>query len=259
MEGAKDPDEFVLKYGSGRFNLLVDEAISLVEFKAKMLKKQFNLENPNDKIKFLKEISKLLSEIDNKIEQEIFIEKIANENNISKEAIYAEVNKLLYNKDSVQKALKKPIIKKEEENIQISAKTIQRENMILYLLINNFEDVSKKIKDNITNEDFKLSVNKKIFDKIFEINDGNNLLQNLSNIEDEDIQNAISRIVVPDYELSSETKCVNDIVNNYIKERLNVKKTEIINLLEDKEISKEEIKKLEEELSKIIIQLAKMK
>ena len=93
MEGAKDPDEYVIKNGSGRFNLLIENAISLIEFKAKMLKNEYNLQNPNDKIKFLKEISKLLSEVDNKIEQEIFIEKIAKENQISKEAIYAEVNK----------------------------------------------------------------------------------------------------------------------------------------------------------------------
>ena len=45
MEGAKDPDEFIIKYGSGRFNILVENAISLTEFKAKMLKNQYNLEN----------------------------------------------------------------------------------------------------------------------------------------------------------------------------------------------------------------------
>ena len=33
MEGAKDPDEYVIKYGTGQFNLLVEKAISLVEFK----------------------------------------------------------------------------------------------------------------------------------------------------------------------------------------------------------------------------------
>ena len=36
MEGAKDPDEYVIKYGSGRFKLLIDNAISLVEFKIKI-------------------------------------------------------------------------------------------------------------------------------------------------------------------------------------------------------------------------------
>ena len=98
MEGAKDPDEFVIKYGNGRFNLLVEKAISLVEFKAKMIKKNLNLENVNDKIKFLKEVAKLLKNVDSKIEQEIYIDKIAKEHGVSKEAIYAEINKQTGNK-----------------------------------------------------------------------------------------------------------------------------------------------------------------
>lgn len=259
MEGAKDPDEYVVKNGSGRFNLLVEEAISLTEFKAKMLKNQYNLQNPNDKIKFLKEISKLLSEIDNKIEQEIFIEKIAYENQISKEAIYAEVNKLLYTKESPQKILNKTIIKPKEEEIKISPSIIKRENMILHLLISNFEETFNKIKDNIAEDDFKLNINKIIFNKILETQDKQNLLQSLSNIEDEEIQNAISQIVVQDYEINSEEKCIEDIINNYIKERLNSKKAEIINSINNENLSKDEIKKLEEELSLIIIKLAKMK
>ena len=97
MEGAKDPDEYVIKYGSGRFKLLVENAVSLVEFKIKMLKSKYNLEIANDKIKFLKEITKILSNVDNKIEREIYIDKVSEKYNISKEAIYAEVNKVSYN------------------------------------------------------------------------------------------------------------------------------------------------------------------
>ncbi len=103
MEGAKDPDEFIIKYGSGRFNLLVESAISVIEFKTKMLKKNYNLEIANDKIKFLKEVSKLISCIESKIEREIYIDKIASQNSISKEAIYAEINKLLSNKEDIRK------------------------------------------------------------------------------------------------------------------------------------------------------------
>ena len=43
MEGAKDPDEFIIKYGTGRFNMLIDNAISLTEFKIKVLKQNYNL------------------------------------------------------------------------------------------------------------------------------------------------------------------------------------------------------------------------
>ena len=89
MEGAKDPDEYVIKYGNSRFNNLVDKAISLVEFKVKVLKKDLDLDNVNDKIKFLNEIAKLLSTVDNRMEQEVYIDTISREYSISKEAIYA--------------------------------------------------------------------------------------------------------------------------------------------------------------------------
>ena len=69
MEGAKDPDEYVIKYGNARFNNLMDKAISIIEFKAKILKQNLNLENATDKIKFLNEIAKLISNIDNTIEK----------------------------------------------------------------------------------------------------------------------------------------------------------------------------------------------
>ena len=94
LEGAKDPDEYIVKYGNMRFQNAVDKAFSVVEFKVKILKKELNLENTNDKIKFLNEIAKLISKVDNTIEREVYIEKIAKEYDISKEAIYAEVNKL---------------------------------------------------------------------------------------------------------------------------------------------------------------------
>ena len=132
--------------------------------------------------------------------------------------------------------------------------------MILYLLINDFEKMSEKIKYNITEEDFKLEVNKKIFNIIFNLESKENILNSLSNIEDEDVHTQVSQIVVQDYEINSEEKCLDDIINNYIKERLNTKKLEIISAIDNSEnLGKEGISKLEEELSKVIIQLAKMK
>ena len=94
IEGAKDPDEFVVKYGPERFQKQVEKAISLVEYKVKVLKNTLNIEHPNDKIKFLKEIAKVLSKIDNEIEREVYAEKIASEYQISKEIekILATIN-----------------------------------------------------------------------------------------------------------------------------------------------------------------------
>ena len=92
---AKDPDEYIIKYGSGRFKMLMDNAISMIEYKTLMLRKKYNLEIATDKISFLKEVAKMIAEIDSKVEREIYVDKIATSNNISKEAIFADLNKLL--------------------------------------------------------------------------------------------------------------------------------------------------------------------
>ena len=260
MEGAKDPDEYVIKYGSGRFGLLIEKAISLVEFKIKMLKNKYNLENANDKIRFLKEITKILSNVENKIEREIYIDKVSEQYNISKEAIYAEVNKVSY-KEINEKILVKPRLQ-ERKSEAISPAVIKRENMIIYLLINHFRESYEPIVTNITLEDLKLDVNKKIFEKILEstAEESEKILQTIANIEDQEIQSHVSEILVTDYEINSVEKCIEDLINIYNKERLSNRKSEIIKALENSSsLTKEEIAKLEQTLSEIIIELAKNK
>ena len=56
MEGAKDPDEYIIKYGNARFQALIDKALSVIEFKVKLLKQDLDLDSTNDKIKFLNEL-----------------------------------------------------------------------------------------------------------------------------------------------------------------------------------------------------------
>ena len=264
MEGAKDPDEYIIKYGSERFNLLTKNSISLVEFKVKMLKNKYDLNNATDKVRFLKKLTKILSEVDNKIEKEIYISKISEQYSISKEAIYAEVNKEIYkNKSNDLRLLNKPTIKEKNKLVsdEISETVIKREKMILYLLINYYNEVIVDITSNIVKEDFKLPINKEIYEKIIEAQekDKDVILKILSNIEDEEIQSQISEIMVSDYEINSVEKCIEDVIISYTKDRLNTRKIEILKELERKDLNIEDSKVLENELNNIIIELAKIK
>ena len=263
MEGAKDPDEYIIKYGSERFNLLAKNAISLVEFKVKMLRNKFDLDNATDKVRFLKEITKILSEVENKIEREIYISKIAQQYSISKEAIYVEVNKESYkNRSEDAKLLNRTVIRDTiKDEAQIPEAVLKREKMILYLLINYYEEAIIDITSNIVKEDFKLEVNRKIFELITEAkeNDKDKILQNLSNIQNQEIQSQISEIMVSDYEINSVQKCIEDVIISYTKDRLNARKLEILRELESNNLDLEKSKVLESELSNIIIELAKIK
>ena len=133
--------------------------------------------------------------------------------------------------------------------------------MILYLLINHYEEAIIDITSNIIKEDFKLEINQKIFEIITEAKEKNKdkILQILSNVEDQELQSQISEIMVSDYEINSVAKCIEDVILIYTKERLNNRKFEIIKELENSNLLKEDIARLESELSSIIIELAKIK
>ena len=262
MEGAKDPDEYIIKYGNARFQALIDKAISVIEFKVKVLKKDLNLDNTNDKIKFLNEIAKLISKIDNTIEQEIYVEKIAKEYDISKEAIYAEVNKLTYKSNNSEKVLEKakPIIRhKKIENKEIPETIRKRENTVLAILLMGDLNVFQIIKQNLKQEDFKDELNQKIYQKLYEEfeKENNNINSILDNLSEEE-QNHIKAILADDYEIDNIEKAIDDIMQSYEKDKLNERKFEIIELLETN-IEDGQKRDLEKELSNIIIRLAKIK
>ena len=265
MEGAKDPDEYIIKYGNARFQSLVDKALSIIEFKVRLLKKDLDLNSTNDKIKFLNEIAKLISKVDNNIEKEVYIEKISKEYEISKEAIYAEVNKLTYENKQGEKVLDKakPVVR--HINIQkneVSETVKRRENTVLAILLNGDLNVYKIIKQNISKEDFKDEINKKIAEKLYEeLEKGNSNINGILDELGEEEQNHVTEILADDYEIEDVEKAIDDVLRSYEKDKLNNKKISILETLENKELNltQEQKNKLGKELSDIINRLAKMK
>ena len=267
IEGAKDPDEFILKYGPERLNKYIDNAISLVEFKIKNLKKDLNLDVANDKIKFLTEIAKELSRVNNSIEKEVYIDKIALDYKISKEAIYAEINKILYSKENSNKLIErkntvvKPKIVNEEEE-KISSSVVKRENLVIYLLVNYPQEAFQTLHSNIQLDDIKSEKNKKILKKLYEeLEKGNtNTISILDDFKEEEIVNHLSGIMATDFEITELKKCIDDVITNYEKDKLITKRNDIIKKLENtNELTKDEVANLEKELSELIIKLARMK
>ena len=262
IEGAKDPDEYVTKYGPERFMKCVDNAISLVEYKVKILKQSLNIENANDKIKFLKEIAKVLQKIDNEIEKEVYAEKISKEYQISKEAIYAEMNKLAYSTSSSKKTLEraKPRLEQKEQ-VQENSQVDKREKLLIYLLINYPEQSYQKIKNTINLKDIKNEANQTIIKKLYEeFEKGNSNTNNVLNwFEDQDIINEISWILAYDFEITEVNKCIEDVLKIYTKEKVVLERNEIIKMLEQQGLTDEQRGELEARLNAIIIEMAKMK
>lgn len=260
ISGAKDPDEYVLKYGSGQMKKAMDNAISLVEFKVKKLKETLNLNNVSDKIKFLNETSKILLKVENDIEKEVYITKISEQYNVSKEAIYAQLNKLQYAMNQGNKILEKPNAikrypsKEKEENLE---KDNARENLIISLLLNNDKEDFTKIKNVINIDDFKNEKNKKIVQKLYEQFEKGNINNVLNLFEDEELINHITYIMSTDFNITDTKKAIDDILNKLEKEKTLNRKNEILKRMSSSDISKDELLKLEDELRSLSKKLTK--
>ncbi len=264
IEGAKDPDEYIVKFGEGRFRLAMDNAISLVEFTVKNLKKDLNLDNTSDKIKFLNEIAKILSKVENTMEREIYIEKIAKGYNISKEAIYAEVNKLIYAGNKTDKVLQSNT--KEVKRVEIEIKDYiidedlqRRENTIIAILLENNNNIFQKIKEKIKPENFRSEINKKIAKELYnELEKEDCNINKLIDTFDEAMQSHITMLMATDFEIEDVDKAVEDILTKYEKERLENRKREILKQLEIEQDAQKKTQ-LGKELSNVIIALSKIR
>ena len=262
ISGAKDPDEYVLKFGPEKMLKAMDEAISAIEFKIKVLRANLDLNNVNDKVKFLTEIAKILSNVDNNIEREVYIDRISKVYEISKNAIVSEVDKLLYRSlAGVTKFEKSNIVLKDTQEAKIDVATRKREGMVVYLLVDYTKVAFDKIKNVVDLDLIKSEKNKKIIGILYERIDLNNLPENIISLfEDEDDINYVSGILSYDFEISDVNKAIEDIEKAYYKEKLISLRNELILKLENNNDAEEADKKeIENELTNVILELTKMK
>ena len=262
ISGAKDPDEYVLKFGPEKMVKAMDEAISAIEFKIKVLRANLDLNNVNDKVKFLTEIAKILSNVDNNIEREVYIDRISKVYEISKNAIVSEVDKLLYRSlAGVTKFEKSNIVLKDTQDSKIDVATRKREGMVVYLLVDYTKLSFDRIKSVVDLDLIKSEKNKKIIGILYERIDLNNLPENIISLfEDEDDINYVSGILSYDFEISDVNKAIEDIEKVYYKEKLISLRNELILKLENNNDAEEAGKKeIENELTNVILELTKMK
>ena len=266
IEGAKDPDEFVVKYGPERFQMYVNKAISLVEFKVKMLKKSLDLDNVNDKIKFLNEVAKIVAKVENSMEREVYVDKISLEYKVSKDAIYAEINKLLYANSRTEQKLEKKVVPVKSVLIQqdeqpVDVKTKRLESLVIYLLINYPDKSFERLKKLIDNNVIKIERNKAIINKLYEEHEKGNInIENILDLFDDEITvNYLSGIMSSDFEITDVDKCIEDVLVTYRKELLLQRRNEILGKIDNNDLTKEEVANLEAQLNEVIIQLAKIK
>jgi DNA primase len=113
MQGAKDPDEFLKKYGADRFRLLLEQSENQAEYRLDSLKRKYDLTQDEQRVEFLREAAVLVASFPNAVMREIYGTRAASEAaGVTPEAMKVEVSKA-YRKRLAQE-------KRAQEKIDLS-------------------------------------------------------------------------------------------------------------------------------------------
>ena len=91
MQGAKDPDEFIRKFGREAFQRLLDGSENQMEYRLAQLRSKFHLEDPADRVSYLQEAAAMIAKLDSPVEREIYGGRAAETAGIERDTMLAEI------------------------------------------------------------------------------------------------------------------------------------------------------------------------
>jgi len=256
-DDVKDPDEYLNKYGPERLRKCINNSVSLVEFKISILENGLDLNDFDSKVRFLTGVSNILSKIDNNIERDMYIDKIASKYGMSPGPILKEVERGLKTQTKQDVKLDVQSLNKKMQLVVNVRK--RQEQYIIALLLSKKKHLQENIFNEISSEDIENIEVRKIFDFMLSLKGEYdiNKIDILSKIQDEEMMKEITDIMyidISDYE----EDLLHDVLKNKKKEKLYTRRDEILKRLEEN-VSKDESDVLSYELNQTIIELSKLK
>ena len=90
-ENAKDPDEYIQKFGSGAFLGLIEKSESQIDYRLQNIRKQYDLNVPEQKVDYLREVTKLVASFPGNVERQVYAMRVAELTGINAEAVIKEI------------------------------------------------------------------------------------------------------------------------------------------------------------------------
>lgn len=171
MTGAKDPDEFIKKYGTERFAMLLDNSRNPVEFELSKLRTTYDTAQADGKVGYLKEACKLFAGIRNPVEREVYITQTANELAISPQAIKAQIENLdkreSYRQRKQQRAdtniyIGRMAAAKDDLQRRTNLRYAMAEEGVLFCLMKN-PDSYPQVSNRVSEQDFVTDINRQLY------------------------------------------------------------------------------------------------
>ncbi len=93
MQGAKDPDEFLKKFGADRFSLLLDKSENQAEYRLESLRRKYDLTQDDQRVQFLRDAAEFVASLPSAVEREVYGRRAAESAGVSYDAMKLESDK----------------------------------------------------------------------------------------------------------------------------------------------------------------------
>lgn len=129
MRDAKDPDEYLKKFGADRFRILLEESANRVEYQLNAILKKYDLRDDEQKVQYLQESAGLIGSLSSAVQREVYGGRVAEAAGISEDAMRLEVNRALKRRTYQEKKKQEKIDLSPARNLQPKEKSIRYSNL----------------------------------------------------------------------------------------------------------------------------------
>ena len=129
MRDAKDPDEFLKKFGADRFKVLLEESSNRVEYQLNAIRKKYDLREDEQRINYIHESADLICTLGSAVQREVYSGRVAEAGKISPEAMKIEVDKAYKRRIYREKKKQEQIDLAPVKALQPKDRSIRYDNM----------------------------------------------------------------------------------------------------------------------------------
>ncbi len=218
LPSGSDPDTFLREHGREKFLQLIDNSLSVIDYRYRLASEKVDSSTVDGKIYIMKQILHAIAGIDNAVEQDEEIRKLARRISVKEESLYVELRKIKIgsNKNKIGASL----FGKEVKSGLVTA----QHELVQCMLRDNY--TIEHIKKELDLEDFTVPELKSIVSGLFNLHDSGKAAEpaNLMNeLDDERLNQLISQLVVDEKHYEHTDEVVNGLINTVKNARLQKK------------------------------------
>jgi DNA primase len=226
LSGAKDPDEYIKKYGGLRFKQLIDNSDGVLDFELKKCEAGLDVNADADRAEYLKRCVGVLANVSSPIEREVYLSKIAAENSFNKQILSKQVAEAINQRKRNKENRKWGEIHaasaagaanaggKRERNAAFHSKEVKAERGIIAYLAENpreADNISSRLTRAHFSDDFHAAVYEKLLSGIKE-NAGFDVMSLQSELTADEM-GGLTEIIINGGAVNNDANVIEDLID----------------------------------------------